>query len=513
MENLKTAIIDIGSNTIRLVLYSYDKNEGLREFGNIKKVARLRTYILPSGEMSEEGIWLLADILNLFKLILDDYRIADVKAAATAAIRQAMNNTEIIARMKEETGLSIDILSEEEEAYYGFVAVANSMNTPSAVTIDIGGGSTEITVFKNKELQKSISFPFGTVSLMQKFVSGTIINADEREQLRSFVTNQFSSIDWIKDANLPVIAIGGSARNVAQIHQQQVEYPLSGVHHYEMKRNHLVDLRDHLTVLSFEELKQLDGLSSDRADSIVLALEVFIALMTVVCTDDFQISKKGLREGLIICRVLQSNPKAYDKYHVFDNNARRLALTYNRSEQEVDTLIQLTTQFYEECCQINLLNGDETDLQLLIKAARVYAIGEYIELDSSSQHTFYLISNQSIDGLSHVERVKLALIASFKNRDYFRRFAQPFETWISKEELKKLKDFGAILKFVYALNMTKRNVVKNIAMKKVDDHIRLIITTNERAIAEHAQAEKQKKHIERVFKKTVQLVFNVEGWN
>lgn len=513
MGNLKTAIIDIGSNTIRLVLYSYDKNEGLREFGNIKTVARLRTYILPSGEMSEEGICLLTEILKSFQLILADYRVTDVKAAATAAVRQAINNAEIIARMKEETGLSIDILSEEEEAYYGFIAVSNTMDTPSAITIDIGGGSTEITVFKNKKLQKTISFPFGTVSLMQKFVHGTIISAEEREQLRSFVTKQFLSIDWIKQVSLPVIAIGGSARNVAQIHQQQVDYPLSGVHQYEMKLNNLVDLQKQLTQLSFEELKQLDGLSSDRADSIVLALEVFIALMTVVHTDGFQISKKGLREGLIISRVLQGNPKAYDKNNVFDENARRLALTYSRSEKEVETLVQLATQFYKECCQSNLLHREENDLQLLIKAARIYAIGEYIELDSSNQHTFYLISNQSIDGLSHVERVKLALVASYKNRDYFQRFAQPFETWISKDELKKLKDFGAILKFVYALNMTKRSVVKKLAMEKVDDHIQLVITTNERAIAELAQAEKQKKHIERVFKKTVQLVFNEEGRN
>lgn len=513
MGNLKTAIIDIGSNTIRLVLYAYDKNEGLREFGNIKTVARLRTYILPSGEMSEEGIGLLTEILTSFKLILADYRVTDVKAAATAAIRQATNNVEIIARMKEKTGLSIDILSEEEEAYYGFIAVANTMDTPSAITIDIGGGSTEITVFKNKKLQKSISFPFGTVSLMQKFVHSTMMSPEEREQLRSFVTKQFSSVNWIKEVSLPVIAIGGSARNIAQIHQQQVGYPLSGVHQYEMKLNDLMDLQKQLTQLSLEEMKQLDGLSSDRADSIVLALEVFIALMTVVHTNSFQISKKGLREGLIISRVLQGNPKAYDKNNVFDENARRLALTYNRSEKEVEALVQLASQFYEQCCQVNLLRYEENDLQLLRKAARVYGIGEYIELESSSQHTFYLISNQSIDGLSHADRVKLALIASYKNRDYFQRFAQPFEVWIAKDELKKLKDFGAILKFIYALNMTKRSVVKNLAMEKVEDHIRLIITTNERAIAELAQAEKQKKHIERVFKKTVQLVFREEGRN
>ena len=232
MGNLKTAIIDIGSNTIRLVLYSYKKNEGLREFGNIKTVAKLRTYLLPNGEMSEEGIQVLADTLNSFRLILADYQVTDIKAAATAAVRQAVNNEEIIRRMQEETGIKIDILTEEEEAYYGFAAVAHSMDTPSAVTIDIGGGSTEITLFINKKLQKTFSFPFGTVSLKQKFLNASTITRDELVQLRAEVTEKFSSLPWIKDVAFPVIGIGGSARNLAQVHQQKTNYPLSGVHEY-----------------------------------------------------------------------------------------------------------------------------------------------------------------------------------------------------------------------------------------------------------------------------------------
>ncbi|MCH7320757.1 Ppx/GppA family phosphatase [Solibacillus sp. MA9] len=513
MKNLKTAIIDIGSNTIRLVLYSYNKNEGLREFGNIKTVARLRTYLLPNGEMSEEGIQLLADTLNSFRLILADYEVTDVKAAATAAVRQAVNNGEIIRRMQEETGIKIDILSEEEEAYYGFVAVAHSMDTPSAVTIDIGGGSTEITLFINKKLQKTISFPFGTVSLKQMFIKGTIINNDERIKLRAYVTEQFSSLPWIKDVAFPVIGIGGSARNIAQVHQQKTNYPLSGVHEYSMKRDDLDALQDYLSRFSFEQLKQLDGLSSDRADTIVLALEVFLALLSVVGTNTFQVSKKGLREGVIIGRVLQGNSKAYNKYNVFEESARQLAQAYGRTEEEVHTLAELTGQFYRGCCNLQLFHYNDADLELLIKGAKVYAIGEYIELDSSSQHTFYLISNQSLSGLSHVDRVKLALLASYKNRDYFERFAQPFESWMSKEELKKLRDFGAILKFVYALNMTKRNVVKQLVIKNKGNDLLIEVMTSERAIAEMAQVEKQKKHIERVFKKNITIVFNVEGWN
>ncbi|HWL12523.1 MAG TPA: Ppx/GppA family phosphatase [Ureibacillus sp.] len=511
LENLKTAIIDIGSNTIRLVLYKYNRLEGLREFGNIKTVARLRTYLQRDGEMSEEGILLLSKTLNSFKSIIDDYEITDIKATATAAIRQAKNNESIIARMEKDTGILIDLLTEEEEAYFGFIAVAHSMDTESAVTIDIGGGSTEITLFEDKKLQKTISFPFGTVSLKEKFVSGEVINTEEKVLLQQFVKAQFESLDWISQIGLPVVAIGGSGRNIAQVHQHLVDYPLSGVHQYEMEMGELNNISSYLETLTFEQLKQLDGLSSDRADIIGIALEVFRTLMATVQAKSFQISKKGLREGLIYSRVLQNDSNAFNKYNVFEDYARRISFEYGRSEQECELLSELTEQFYRECCRLGIFHFNEKHLQLLKRAAKVFGIGEYIEQDSHNQHTFYLLANQSIAGMNHVERVKLALLASYKNKDYFRRLSAPFTSWISREELKILKEYGAMLKFIYALNVSKRNIVESIEIEKIDDAIHVIVEALHIPMAEIYQAERQKKHIERLFKKPIQIHFYKKG--
>ncbi|GAB0167416.1 Ppx/GppA phosphatase family protein [Lysinibacillus sp. CTST325] len=511
MNELKTAIIDIGSNTIRLVLYQYDKEEGLREIGNIKTVARLRTYLQPSGEMSEEGIQVLTETLLTFKAMLDDFEVTDVKAAATAAIRQATNRAEIITLMKEQTGIQIELLSEEEEAYYGFVAVAHSIGTKSAVTIDIGGGSTEITLFENKELQKSYSFPFGTVSLKQRFVKGEIMNGSEKKELIAFVKERFKSLPWIQDIGLPIIAIGGSARNIAQIHQQKHAYPIASVHGYEMTKENLVELSMFLGSLSFNELKQLDGLSADRADIIAPALEVFNVLMEVVGSKLFQITKKGLREGLIIQRILQTDKSAFDKNNVFEGNAKRLARQYGRTEKEVDYLTRLTDQLYRECCHLGYLQHNPKDLHLLAKAAKVFNIGEYIELSSASQHTFYLIANQSIDGLNHKERVKLALLASYKNKDYYQRFAAPFTEWMSREEYRKIRDFGALLKFVYALNVSKRKIVRTIKMQTKEDYVQLNIYVKHNAAAEKYQANRHEKHLERALKIPIKINFIEEG--
>lgn len=508
---MKTAIIDIGSNTVRLVIYDYDAREGLHELGNMKVVARLRTHILPTGEMTEEGITLLEHILHDFIEMIEDFGVTDVRAAATAAIRQATNRNEIIKRMSKKLGLKIDLLSEEQEAYYGFAGVAYSLATPSAVTIDIGGGSTEITLFKDKELMHSYSFPFGTVSLKQMFVKGEVLSTNEQQQLNDYVREQFAQIAWIKDCNLPVIGIGGSARNIAQVHQQRQNYGLTGVHGYEMTAQDLRKLNDYLGNMTYDELKQLDGLSSDRADIIVPALSVFRILLNIVGTTRFQLTKKGLREGLVMERILEKDPTAFDKYHVFDTHAKQLAAEYRRSELEVDNLVHLAERMYEECCRLNFFTYDAADKELIRKAAKVFAIGEYIELSSSSQHTFYLIANQAIDGLNHVERIKVALLASYKNKDYFSHFVEPFESWLEEDELHKLRDFGAMLKFAYAFTISKRGVVQDITMAHSGDCVTLDVQLQKNAAAEKYQAERHKKHLERVIKEDIIIQFNEEG--
>ncbi len=175
--------------------------------------------------------------------------------------------------------------------------------------------------------------------------------------------------------------------------------------------------------------------------------------------------------------------------------------------------MHLADQLYRECCHLGYLPYNAGDLQLIRKAAKVFNIGEYIELSSASQHTFYLIANQSIDGLNHPERVKLALLASYKNKDYFQRFAAPFSTWMNREDYRKIRDFGALLKFVYALNVSKRNVVHAIDMHPEEDYVQLNIYVKNNAAAEKYQANRHKKHLERALKIPMTINFIEEGWN
>lgn len=168
----KYAIIDVGSNSMRLVIYTEDKSGRLKEVENIKLVARIRNDLSDDLMLQESGIKRLISYLHSFQEVTRFHQLKNVRCVATAAIRHAKNQDEILERVKKETDFTMRVLSDYEEAYFGYIAVVQSMPFTDAITIDIGGGSTEVTMFKKRELIHYHSFPFGALTLKKQFVAG-----------------------------------------------------------------------------------------------------------------------------------------------------------------------------------------------------------------------------------------------------------------------------------------------------------------------------------------------------
>lgn len=504
---LKTAVIDIGSNTIRLVIYDYEVNKGMKEVENIKTVARLRNYLNADNEMKEEGIGLLVSTLKGFKEIIHHHKITDLKIAATAAIRQAANRNKIIERVRKETNFELTILTEEEEAYFGFLAVAHSTPVLSAVTIDMGGGSTEITYFEDKQLKHSHSFPFGVVSLKKDYVKNEVMTAQEQTELTEFLNGQFQKLTWLKNKKVPIIAIGGSARNIAQIDQQLKEYPIAGVHQYWVSKDSLFSLRNQILRMNYSDLEKLDGLSNDRIDIIAPASQVFCQLFEVVQATGFLFSRKGLREGLMIKELMNQLDAPLNKEHVFENSLKELFYDYSITKQNAQQMMYIAEQLYHKLVEIEVFSYSQENLALLKKGACLYYLGEYIDSDSSSQHTFYILANRSIDGILHHDRVKIAAIASFKSKSAMQQYLKPFDKWFTKEDIQNLRELGALLKLAYSLNGSKRNIIKHIEIHNHHPEFEIKLYAAGNPLAEENQAEKQKKHLEKAIKRPIFLTF------
>lgn len=508
----KYAIVDIGSNTMRLVIYMREKSGRLKEIENVKAVVRLRNYLTEEQVLEDEGVNLLINTLHTFQEVTRHYKLDDVKCVATATIRQAINKEEILERVSKETDFAMRILSEYEEAYYGYLAVVNSTSIENGITIDIGGGSTELTYFANRKLVNYHSFPFGALSLKKQFVKGETPTLEELMNLRNFLSTQFSTLDWLKNKKLPIIGIGGSARNMVQIHHEYVNYPLAGLHQYMMNVDEVHLINTYLQSLSFEDLQRVEGLSKDRADLIIPAVEVFESLMEYVGANKFVLSRKGLRDGVFYEKLTKEFGVTLFP-NVIEESFYELATDFQINVNHVFNVTKTALTIVELLNKSGLVSVDKNDVNLLKRGAHVYNIGKYIDAESSSQHTFYLLANRTIDGLMHRERLIIALIASYTNKSSFKQNIRLFNQWFTKEELTKYRLLGAIIKFAYSLNATNRNIIKNMELQVNDDTLSFFIVCRTDFKPEQYQVEKQKKHLEKIVKKSIQVHFSYQQFS
>lgn len=498
-------IIDIGSNTMRLVIYEEQDGGGHKEIENTKVVARLRNYLI-KGFLTEEGIHVLLHTLLQFQESTRFYKLGKVLCVATATVRQAKNQDKIKYIVEEKTDFELRILSEYEEARYGYLAVVNSTPFTEGITVDIGGGSTEITYFKDREIVAYHSFPFGALSLKKQFIYHNTPTAGELEELRRYLWYQFQTLPWLKDKKLPLIAIGGSARNMVNIHQNLISYPISGLHLYKMGDKDIEDVKNHVLKLSFLELQKLDGLAKDRADTIIPAIEVFYILTGIMKSTSFVLSRKGLRDG-VFYEELMSGFGIFYYPNVVEESIYLLSHAYEIDMSFTVRILKISVMICKELERCGIVSFMGDDWMTLYRAAKVFDIGKHIDIESSSQHTYYLLANKTIDGMLHKERVKLALIASYKSKMLFKQYIKSFENWFAKNEQLSIRLLGSVLQLAAALNITNRELVETIQVVEREDEIMFHITCKHIPLAERIQAEKQKKQLEKVLKMNVELRF------
>lgn len=503
----RLGLIDIGSNTIRLVIFEYSKNTGLNELQNVKTPARLSQYLEEDKTMNKDGINILLETLNSFKKVAEKFQVEELVPAATAAVRQSKNIDEIIKSVKDKTNLDIEIIPEQDEAFYGFYAATHTLNINNGITVDIGGGSTEITYFEDKKLKEAISFPFGVVTLEKMFFSDKDHNDKNAiKKCEKYVKEQFESEKWIKDKNVPIIGIGGSARNNARIHQSLNNYPIAGVHGYDMTKKGLEEVFDVLKKSDKSELKDLDGLSRDRTDIILPSSIVFNTLYDIADAKRFTFSRKGLREGLVMTRIKEEFPKAFNKNNVTSDALKHIASEYNINASNGKQRMKLAEDLLNKLEEITSFKISKEDREIFKEAAYLYYLGSFIDADSSSQHTYYIIANSSINGLSHKERVKLALLASFKNKTLLKFYIKG-TPWFDDEEIELIQKLGGIIKFAHALNVSNTDCIESMALieKKNEFELRAKYVTD--PIAEEYQSDRQKKHLEKLLPKKLNIIF------
>lgn len=285
--NTILAAIDIGSNAIRLLINTISKNSnGEDEYKKtcyVRMPIRLGEDVFSNGHISEEKIYRMTEAFQAFSHLMRAYRVQSFRCCATSAMREAANGQEVADKIFDTSGIRIEIISGKEEADLVYKAGDYTElldPTKTYLSVDVGGGSTEIIVYSNGKKLNSYSFRIGTVRL-----------------LNDKCTTEFGHMkEWLQDIvdkHQPdtIIGSGGNINKVHKLHNKKRNEPLS---FFELKR-----LYASLKPLSFEERMKEYGLNTYRADVIVPALKIFITVAMQCDIGQVIVPKVGLSDGVI----------------------------------------------------------------------------------------------------------------------------------------------------------------------------------------------------------------------
>ena len=204
------AVIDLGSNSVRMSINALEKDGSWRVLEKLRSTVRLSEGMTSDNFLKEEAMERVIDSVTQFTAIARGYKCASIAAVATAALRRAANKELFLSRVKEKAKIEFEIISGEQEAYYSYLAVKETVGITDGVIYDTGGGSTEIVLVKNGEVKKSISLPLGAVMMTEQ------MSRKNQMQLYNYVASYIGGISWLDECEgLPLYGIGGSARAMA----------------------------------------------------------------------------------------------------------------------------------------------------------------------------------------------------------------------------------------------------------------------------------------------------------
>src|SRR3954454_18813756 len=223
----RTAVIDMGSNSFRLVVFGYEPEDHWQHVDEIREAVRVGEGMGDDGLLRPEPMERAVRVAKVFSSFLRASAIDDVMAVATSAIRDAANGAELLDRIRDEAGLGARVLSEQEEARYGYIAIVNSTTLRTGYGFDIGGGSVQIMRIDDRRLERAGSWPLGAVRMSERFLpDGDEASGKELRALRKHVRWVLESENWIEaGGGMRAAGIGGTIRNLASAAERRAGLP------------------------------------------------------------------------------------------------------------------------------------------------------------------------------------------------------------------------------------------------------------------------------------------------
>lgn len=477
---MRIACIDVGSNSIKLVIVEAAASDSFAVLGREKEVVRLGQQTLAEGRLAPDAIRRAAETVQRFNAIAIS-RGAEVVAIATASVREAENASEFIEEVERRTGVRVEVISGVEEARLIGLAVAHErgMRDETLLNIDIGGGSTELSLFRGTQPVRLFSVKVGAVGLTEQFLSADPPKASELRALKAELQRAlerparvFRTAKWQKATGTSgtILALGGAISLKLLNGETESAQPVRS----EIKLKALESLNERLSKMDVDERCAVRGISAQRAEIIVAGGQILEATMRALGIKNLSACDWALREGVIIDRLreleIESRPPLEDREDPRLRGVHAVGKRFEYEEGHAHHVAKLAEQIFDTLAPAFGLNRHQRTL--LSSAALLHDVGYIIAHDSHHKHSQYLIKNSELTGFSEAERLVIANVARYHSRALPKERHADFAA-LKETDREAVWRLGAILRVADALDRRHDGRVLSVACERDKNSIHL----------------------------------------
>jgi exopolyphosphatase/guanosine-5'-triphosphate,3'-diphosphate pyrophosphatase len=408
----RLAVIDVGSNSFRLVVFTSTANWWKRT-DEIHEPVRVGEGLDATGELQADPMERALETLELYAHFCRATRIEHVRPVATSAIRDAGNQAAFLEAARSRSGLEVEVLSGEDEARYGYLAAVNSTTVSDGVVLDLGGGSMQLTRVAGRSVSAARSWPLGAVRMTERFfANGGRAKGKQVRALREHVASELASAPWLGEGGR-LAGIGGTVRNLAAAVQLDADLPSYGVQGFRITREALASLISTFEDMTPSERGKVAGIKSERGDLILAGALVIDAVMEAGGFSDLEATEAGLREGVFFESYLGS-PPLFDDVRVA--SVQNLAAQYHADFAHTNHVARLALEMWDALAVQGVHAGEREERELLWATAMLHDIGVAVDYDDHHKHSRYLILSAGLPGYSPREAALIGQAARYHRK-------------------------------------------------------------------------------------------------
>ncbi len=504
---MRIAAIDCGTNSIHMIVVRIRPDLSFEVIDREKEMVRLGSGGLDGKALTAEAMAAALQAFSRFRRLAESHQVEEILAAATSAVREAENGGEFLAAVERETGIKPQVISGTEEARLIHLAAVYGVDVAgaSAVVVDIGGGSVEITHGAGTSLRVAKSFKLGVIRLTERFVhTDPLSGRDERRLVRHIGDELSKYLRDIKNAGFDrVIGTSGTILSVGTVAAGESRRASDEIRNLRVSTKQIHRFRKEVTDRSISERMKMPGLDPRRADLIVSGAVLLDTILHRLEAPEITLCDFALREGLVL-DYIQRNRRHIAQAGEYPDVRRRsvieLAERCSYWPEHASQIARLSLSIFDQTRSVHGLTDREREW--LEFAALLHDIGTHISYPRHHKHSYYLIKNGHLRGFEPAEAELIALVARYHRKSAPRKSHTEFAALGSKRR-RTVRTLAAILRFAETLDRSHAQAVTGVEMHDRGAEYLVKLRTMGDAELELWAAQRQLAPLERVLGKPI----------